>query len=130
MRPCDESTLWRHENRDSPIDSSRGISMAQSQAVRQAPRENGQSTTTSARSAKPTDWMVGWKPLLWGSALVMAANVFLWFWNYNFMFSAGLNSASAEFTRYYRSLFWGQVITLGIFTGAWFGWLIRTGRAM
>jgi methane/ammonia monooxygenase subunit C len=74
--------------------------------------------------------MVGWQPLLWGSALVVAANVFLWFWNYNFMFSAGLNSASVEFSRYYRSLFWGELITLGVFAGAWFGWLIRTGRAM
>ncbi len=104
--------------------------MAQSQAARQAPRETGQGATTSARSVNPTDWMVGWQPLFWGSALVIAANVFLWFWNYNFMFSAGLNSASVEFTRYYRSLFWGQVITLGVFGGAWFGWLIRTGRAM
>jgi len=104
--------------------------MAQSQAVRQTLRENGQSATTDARSVKPTDWMVGWKPLLWGSALVIAADVFLWFWNYNFMFSAGLNSASVEFSRYYRSLFWGELITLGVFTVAWFGWLIRTGRAM
>jgi methane/ammonia monooxygenase subunit C len=60
----------------------------------------------------------------------MAANIFLWFWNYNFMFSAGLNSASPEFTMYYRSLFWGQVIVLGVFTGMWYGWLIRTGREM
>jgi methane/ammonia monooxygenase subunit C len=74
--------------------------------------------------------MVGWKPLFWSCALIMAANIFLWFWNYNFAFTAGLNSASPEFTRYYRSLFWGEVISLGIFTGIWFGWLIRTGREM
>lgn len=104
--------------------------MAQSQAVRQPPREDRNGTTKDARSIKPTDWRVGWKPLLWGSALVVAADVFLWFWNYNFMFSAGLNSASVEFSRYYRSLFWAELITLGVFTGAWFGWLIRTGREM
>jgi methane/ammonia monooxygenase subunit C len=74
--------------------------------------------------------MVGWKPLFWSCGLIMAANVFLWFWNYAYMFTAGLNSASPEFTRYYRSLFWGEVITLGIFTGVWFGWLIKTGREM
>jgi methane/ammonia monooxygenase subunit C len=74
--------------------------------------------------------MVGWKPLFISCAVVMAANVFLWFWNYAYMFTAGLNSASAEFTRYYRSLFWGELIILGIFTGVWFGWLIRTGREM
>ena len=104
--------------------------MARSQAVRQPPHEDGHGTTKEARSIKPTDWRVGWKPLLWGSALVVAADVFLWFWNYNFMFSAGLNSASVEFSRYYRSLFWAELITLGVFTGAWFGWLIRTGREM
>jgi methane/ammonia monooxygenase subunit C len=104
--------------------------MAQSQAVQRAPKENGHRSTTTGTSANPTDWMVGWKPLFWSCALIMAANVFLWFWNYAYMFTAGLNSASPEFTRYYRSLFWGEVITLGIFTGVWFGWLIRTGREM
>jgi hypothetical protein len=38
--------------------------------------------------------MVGWKPLFWSCAIIMAANIFLWFWNYAYMFSAGLNSAS------------------------------------
>jgi methane/ammonia monooxygenase subunit C len=104
--------------------------MAQSQAVQRAPKENGHSLTTTGTSANPTDWMVGWKPLFWSCGIIMAANVFLWFWNYAFMFTAGLNSASVEFTRYYRSLFWGEVITLGIFTGIWFGWLIKTGREM
>lgn len=103
--------------------------MAQSQAVQRAPKENGHSST-SRHSANPTGWMVGWKPLFISCALVMAANVFLWFWNYAYMFSAGLNSASMEFARYYRSLFWGEVLTLGIFTGVWFGWLIRTGREL
>jgi methane/ammonia monooxygenase subunit C len=104
--------------------------MAQSQVVQRAPKENGRSVATTGTSTNPTDWMVGWKPLFWSCGLIMAANVFLWFWNYAYMFTAGLNSASPEFTRYYRSLFWGEVITLGIFTGVWFGWLIRTGREM
>jgi methane/ammonia monooxygenase subunit C len=102
--------------------------MAQSQAVQRAPRENGHSASTSGHSINPTDWLVGWKPLFISFALILAADIFLWFWNYNYMFTAGLNSASPEFTKYYRSLFWGEVISLGIFTGIWFGWLIRTGR--
>jgi methane/ammonia monooxygenase subunit C len=102
--------------------------MAQSQAVQRAPREQGHSVTTTGRAAHPTDWMVGWKPLFWSCALIMAANVFLWCWNYAFMFTAGLNSASWEFTLYYRTLFWGELIVLGVFAGVWFGWLIRTGR--
>jgi methane/ammonia monooxygenase subunit C len=103
--------------------------MAQSQAVQRAPKENGHSATGTTL-ARPTDWMVGWQPLFWSCGIIMAANVFLWFWNYNYMFTAGLNSASIEFTHYYRSLFWGEVLSLGIFTGIWFGWLIKTGREM
>jgi methane/ammonia monooxygenase subunit C len=102
--------------------------MAQSQTVQRAPRENGHGATTSGQTINPTAWMVGWKPLFISCALILAADVFLWFWNYAFMFSAGLNSASPEFTRYYRSLFWGEVLSLGLFAGVWFGWLIRTGR--
>ena len=104
--------------------------MAQSQAVQRAPKENGHSSTSTGTSVNPTDWMVGWRPLFWSCALIMAANIFLWFWNYAYMFTAGLNSASMEFSMYYRSLFWGEVLTLGIFTGIWFGWLIRTGREL
>ena len=104
--------------------------MAQSQAVQHSPREQGHSSITTGRSAHPTDWLVGWKPLFWGCELIMAANIFLWFWNYQYAFTAGLNSASPEFTRYYRSLFWGELIVLGLFTGIWYGWLIRTGREM
>jgi methane/ammonia monooxygenase subunit C len=103
--------------------------MAQPQSVRpQSPAsyETGESTTI--RSQNPTDWLVGWKSLFWGCALVMAANLFLWVWDYEFAFSAGLNSASPEFTLYFRSLFWGELIVLGVFTGVWYGWLIRTGR--
>ncbi len=102
--------------------------MAQSQMVQRSPREYSHSATTTGRAPQPTDWLIGWKPLFWGCALIMAANVFLWCWNYAFMFSAGLNSASPEFTRYYRTLFWGELLVLGVFTGIWYGWLIRTGR--
>ena len=69
--------------------------MAQSQAVQRAPKENGHGATGTTL-INPTDWMVGWKPLFWGCSIIMAANVFLWVWNYNYMFTAGLNSASAE----------------------------------
>lgn len=104
--------------------------MAQSQTAQKLPREYDQGAARTGRSVNPTDWSVGWKPLFWSCALVMAANVFLWFWNYLFMFSAGLNSASREFTLYYRTLFWGELILLGSFTGIWYGWLMRTGRAL
>jgi hypothetical protein len=89
----------------------------------------------NAKSHSPTDTTIGPRravsdpaALFVSCALVMAANAFLWFWNYAYMFTAGLNSASPEFTHYYRSLFWGEVLTLGIFAGVWGGWLVRTGR--
>jgi methane/ammonia monooxygenase subunit C len=88
----------------------------------------GGAATGSERN--PTDWMVGWQSLFWGSALVMGANVFLWVWDYKFAFTAGLNSASHEFTLYYRTLFWGELVSLGVFTGLWYGWLMRTGRQL
>src|SRR5579863_3387230 len=92
--------------------------------------EASTSSTATGAERNPTDWSVGWSSLFWGSALVMGANVFLWFWDYNFALTAGLNSASHEFTVYFRSLFWAELIILGAFTGIWYGWLIRTGREM
>src|ERR1700730_4560246 len=103
--------------------------MAQPQSVRpQSPGsyESGESTTI--RSQNPTDWLVGWKSLFWGCALVMAANIFLWFWDYEFAFSAGLNSASREVTLYYRTLLWGEFHVPCVLTGIWHGRLMRTGR--
>jgi methane/ammonia monooxygenase subunit C len=102
--------------------------MAQPQSVRPQSFGSHEAQSSTIRSSNPTDWLIGWKSLFWGCALVMAANLFLWFWDYEFAFTAGLNSASHEFTLYYRSLFWGELIVLGVFTGIWYGWLIRTGR--
>jgi methane/ammonia monooxygenase subunit C len=75
----------------------------------------------------PTDWLGGWKTLFVGSAILFAVNVFLWFWDYEFAFTAGLNSASRDFTLHYRTLFWAELITVGAFAGLWYGWLVRTG---
>ena len=58
----------------------------------------------------------------------MAANIFLWVWDYKFMYTAGLNSASAEFSKYYMTLFWGELLVLGVFTGVWYGVMVRKGR--
>jgi methane/ammonia monooxygenase subunit C len=76
----------------------------------------------------PTDWLGGWRSLFWGCGILLAINVFLEIWNYKFMYSAGLDSASRAFTLYYRTLFWGELLSVGVFTGLWYGWLVRTGR--
>src|SRR5713226_7878794 len=79
-------------------------------------------------SKDPIAWDTGWKPLLWSCVLILVANVFLWFWDYAYAFTAGLNSASHEFTVYYRSLFWGELITIGVISGIYFGCILRNGR--
>jgi methane/ammonia monooxygenase subunit C len=78
----------------------------------------------------PVDWLGGWNSLFWGSALIIVANIFLWFWDYAFNFRFGLDSSSPGFTTHYRSLFWAELIVVGIFAGSWFGWLVRTGRQL
>ena len=78
----------------------------------------------------PVDWLGGWKYLFYGSGLLVVANIFLWFWDYTFNFSAGLDSSTTAFTWHYRTLFWAELITIGIIAGVWYGWLVRTGREM
>ena len=87
-------------------------------------------STRDVEAYGPTDWLGGWKALFIGCALLFAANLFLWVWDYKYAFTAGLNSASHEFTLRYRTLFWGELLTNGIFAGLWYGWLVRTGRAL
>ncbi|MBF6558801.1 MAG: methane monooxygenase [Candidatus Binataceae bacterium] len=78
----------------------------------------------------PTDWLGGWKTLFVGCAALLAANLFLWLFDYKYAFTIGLNSATHAFTTHYRALFWAELLTNGIFCGLWYGWLIRTGRAL
>jgi len=88
------------------------------------------SRTEGMDNSAPNGWHDGWRPLFWGCALLLIANTFLWVWDYNFAFTAGLNSASRDFTLHYRTLFWGELLTVGTFAGVWYGWLVRTGRAL
>jgi methane/ammonia monooxygenase subunit C len=78
----------------------------------------------------PTAWLGGWKSLFIGCAILLALNLFLWVFDYKYAFTIGLNSASHEFTTHYRVLFWGELLSVGIFAGLWYGWLVRTGRAL
>lgn len=104
--------------------------MAHPARQRQAPAEFDRGSAPLGTARRPTDWLGGWRSLFYGSAILLVANTFLWFWNYNYMYTAGLNSNSPEFTLRYRSLFWVELVSVGVFTGVWFGWLIRTGREL
>lgn len=88
----------------------------------------GPGSAAIAPARRATDWLGGWRSLFYSCGALLLINTFLWFWNWNYMFTAGLDAASPEFTRRYWSLFWVELISIGLFTGVWFGWLIRTGR--
>jgi methane/ammonia monooxygenase subunit C len=83
-----------------------------------------------AAGRRPTGWTVGWKTLFVSCGLLMACNLFLWIWDYNFAFTAGLDSSSRAFALHYRTLFWGELLSVGAFAGLWYGWLVRTGRGL
>jgi methane/ammonia monooxygenase subunit C len=78
----------------------------------------------------PTDWLGGWSTLLWGSAAIAALFIGLRVYQGFFAFSAGLDSASHEFDLYWRGLFWTELVTIGAGTGLWWGWLVKTGKAL
>ena len=66
-----------------------------------------------AAGRRPTGWLVGWKTLFVSCGLLMACNLFLWVWDYNFAFTAGLDSSSRAFALHYRTLFWGELLSVG-----------------
>jgi methane/ammonia monooxygenase subunit C len=88
------------------------------------------STEAVAAGRAPTEWLVGWKTLFVSCGMLLAANLFLWVWDYNYAFTAGLDSSSRAFTLHYRTLFWAELLSVGGFAGLWYGWLVRTGRSL
>jgi methane/ammonia monooxygenase subunit C len=97
-------------------------------------------TTLSAAKARvkveeqelygPTSLRGGWWTLVWGSAAIIAIFLGLRLYQELFAFSAGLDSASYEFNLYWRGLFWAELLVIGAFTGLWWGWLVKTGKAI
>ena len=83
-----------------------------------------------AARRSPTGWLVGWKTLFVSCGLLLACNLFLWVWDYNYAFTAGLDSSSRAFALHYRTLFWAELLSVGAFAGLWYGWLVRTGRIL
>lgn len=86
--------------------------------------------TANAGVRRPTDWWGGWKTLFVGCAVLLALNLFLWVFDYKFALTIGLDASTHAFNTHFRALFWGELLSLGAFTGVWYGWLMRTGRAL
>lgn len=76
----------------------------------------------------PTDWMGGWKTCVWGSLAILVVTALHWWYTSTHAWTAGIDAAGPEFTKYFMTLFWTQLIVVGAGTGLWFGWLVRTGR--
>ncbi|HEY8476178.1 MAG TPA: methane monooxygenase/ammonia monooxygenase subunit C [Chloroflexota bacterium] len=77
----------------------------------------------------PTDWLGGWRTLLIGSAVITVVFIGLTVWSFQW-WREGLDAASAGFDRYWRRLFWVELAADGLIAGVWWGWLIRSGRAL
>jgi methane/ammonia monooxygenase subunit C len=76
----------------------------------------------------PIDWMGGWKTCVVGSIAILVLNLVHWWYVSSHAWTAGIDASSPEFTKYFRSLVWIQLILIGAGTGLWWGWLVRTGR--
>lgn len=76
----------------------------------------------------PNDWLGGWSTLLWGMPLVAALFIGLRIYQGPFAWYAGLDSSSPEFALYWKGLFYAEIISVSLFTGLWWGWLVRSGR--
>jgi methane/ammonia monooxygenase subunit C len=78
----------------------------------------------------PIDWMGGWRLCVWGSLAVVALAALHWWYISRYAWTVGIDAASPEFTKYFRSLVWAELMVIGAGTGLWWGWLVRTGRRL
>lgn len=80
------------------------------------------------KKRSPIAWMGGWKTAIFGSIGLFVILGIHWGYEARYAWTAGIDSASPEFARYFRSLFWVQLLVGAAFTGAWWGWLVKTGK--
>src|SRR5262245_66245033 len=76
----------------------------------------------------PIDWLGGWKVCVWGCFAIVALTAVHWWYTSRYAWTVGIDASTPEFTKYFRSLVWAELITIGGGTGLWWGWLVRTGR--
>lgn len=77
---------------------------------------------------EPTDWLGGWKTCIYGCAALIVLTAIHWLYQSRIAWTIGIDASTAEFTKYFRTLFWGELLVVGAGTGAWWGWLVRTGK--
>jgi hypothetical protein len=65
----------------------------------------------------PIDWMGGWRLCIWGSLAVVALAALHWSYISRYAWTVGIDAASPEFTKYFRSLVWAELMVIGAGTG-------------
>jgi methane/ammonia monooxygenase subunit C len=85
---------------------------------------------TSRRQYAVTDWLGGWRVCLLAWLGVSALFLGLSTYMHAFAWSAGIDSASREFTLYWRSLLIVELVGVAGGTLCWWSWLVRSGRTI
>jgi methane/ammonia monooxygenase subunit C len=78
----------------------------------------------------PIDWMGGWKLCVWGWLAVVVLTALRWWYISRHAWTVGIGAASPEFTKYFRTAVWAELMVIGAGTSLWWGWLVRTGRRL
>jgi len=76
----------------------------------------------------PIDWMGGWKVCIFGCLAIVVVTAVHWWYTSRYAWTVGIDASTPEFTKYFRSLVWAELLIVGAGTGLWWGWLVRTGR--
>ncbi len=85
---------------------------------------------TSRRQYAVTDWLSGWRVCLLAWLGVSALFLSLSTYMHAFAWSMGIDSASREFTLYWRSLLIVELVGVAGGTLGWWSWLVRSGRTI
>lgn len=85
-------------------------------------------TMEPKRKYGPIDWLGGWRTCIVGCIVFLVVAVAIRIWQQFTALDSGLNSASENFTREWRSLFYAEVAAVTIGTLWWWNYLVKKGR--
>jgi len=84
---------------------------------------------TSERPGRgPIDWLGGWRTCLIGCTVFLLLAIAIRIFQQFTAWTIGIDSASRDFSLYYRSLFVAEVVGVTLATLMWWGSLVRRGR--
>ena len=76
----------------------------------------------------PIDWWGGWRVCIVGCVAFLVLAIAIRIFQQFTAWSIGIDSASRDFSLYYRSLFFAEVFSVSIATLWWWGSLVQRGR--